>query len=83
VAGQFLAKYDDDKVVAMKELVNMVLKSAGCNLAVSDDDINDPENVEGKVTDLQDEFQAVSVPPRSLALLVLIVRCSKILPTIP
>ena len=46
----------------MKELVNMVLKSAGCNLTVSDDDINDPENVEGKVTDLQDEFQAVSLP---------------------
>ena len=44
----------------MTELVNFVLKSAGCSLRVTEDDINDPENVEGKLGDLQEEYQAVS-----------------------
>jgi cohesin complex subunit SA-1/2 len=44
----------------MTELVNFVLKSAGCDLRVTEDDINDPENVEGRLGDLQEEYQAVS-----------------------
>jgi cohesin complex subunit SA-1/2 len=62
VAGQFLAKYEDNKVDAVKELVNLVLKSAGCDLRVTDDDIEDPENIGGKLGELQEEYQAVSLP---------------------
>ncbi len=61
MAGQFLARYQDDKVDAVKELVNFVLKSAGCDLQVSADDIQDPENIGGKVGELQEEYQAVGI----------------------
>lgn len=44
----------------MAELINFVLKSAGCDLLVNEDDINDADNVNGKITDLQEEHQAVS-----------------------
>lgn len=44
----------------MTELVNFVFQCAGCDLEVTEDDINDPDNVEGRVGDLQQQFQAVS-----------------------
>lgn len=43
----------------MAELINFVLKSAGCDLQVTEDDVNDSDNVNGKVRDLQDEHQTV------------------------
>lgn len=36
------------------------MKSAGCSIPITEDDINDSDNVEGKLGDLQDEYQAVS-----------------------
>lgn len=60
MASQFLAKHTDSNAAALTELVNLVIKSAGCSLQVTEDDINDPDNVEGKIQDLQDEYQAVS-----------------------
>ena len=65
VAEQFLANYEDDKARAVKEMVNLVLKSAGCDLQVSDDDIQDTENVGGRLGELQEEYQAVSSRLRS------------------
>jgi cohesin complex subunit SA-1/2 len=55
-----LEKYKVDSPAALTDLVNFVLKSAGCDLPVTEDDINDTDNVEGKLADLQDEYQAVS-----------------------
>ena len=60
VAGQFLTEYADDKVATVKEMVNLVLKSAGCDLQVTDDDVEDPDNIGGKLGDLQNEYTAVS-----------------------
>lgn len=34
---------------------------AGCDIQVTEDDVNDPENVEGKLGDLQEAFQEVGV----------------------
>lgn len=59
MAGQFLADYQEDPASALADLVNMVLKSAGCDLQVTTDDIEDTDNVTGKLGDLQDEFQSV------------------------
>jgi len=39
----------------------MVLKSAGCDIQVTEDDINDIDNVDGKLGELQEEFQAVGL----------------------
>lgn len=65
MAGQFLAKYAENKVEAVKEMVDLVLKSAGCDLQVTEDDIEDPENAGGKLGDIQEEFQAVRKPQDS------------------
>jgi cohesin complex subunit SA-1/2 len=44
----------------MRDFVNFVLRCAGCDLEVTTDDIEDQDNVTGKLSDLQEEFQAVS-----------------------
>lgn len=36
------------------------MKSAGCGIPITADDINDSDNVEGRLGDLQEEYQAVS-----------------------
>ena len=45
----------------MSELVNFVLKCTGCDLQVDEHDIEDPDNVTGKLTDLQEEYQAQKI----------------------
>jgi len=44
----------------MAELVNFILKCAGCTIRITADDINDEDNVENKLGDIQEEYQAVS-----------------------
>ena len=58
--GNSWTQYGDNKVATVVEMVNLVLKSAGCDLQVTEDDVEDPENVGGKLGDLQQEYQAVS-----------------------
>jgi cohesin complex subunit SA-1/2 len=60
VAQQWLARYAANNQEALTELVNFIFKSAGCSVQVSVDDINDPDNVDGRLADMQEEFQAVS-----------------------
>lgn len=60
VASQWLTKYSDNSATALAELVSLVVKSAGCSVPITEDDINDMDNVEGKLGDLQEEYQAVS-----------------------
>jgi cohesin complex subunit SA-1/2 len=45
----------------MTELINLVIRSAGCKIEVSQDDINDPDNCATRLQDIQEEFQAVSI----------------------
>jgi cohesin complex subunit SA-1/2 len=45
----------------MTELVNFMLKAAGCDLQVTVDDINDFDNAAGRLKDIQDEYQAVGL----------------------
>ena len=45
----------------MCDLVNLVLKCTGCNLQVDEHDIEDPDNVTGKLSDLQEEYQAQKI----------------------
>lgn len=62
VVSQFLANYAQDSPAALTELINTVIKCAGCNIQVTEDDVNDTENVEGRLGDLQEEYQAVGSP---------------------
>lgn len=59
VASVWLGRYKENGPAAMAELVNFVLKCAGCTIRVTEDDINDVDNVEGRLGDVQEEFQAV------------------------
>jgi cohesin complex subunit SA-1/2 len=61
VASEFLTGYEEDKPKGAAELMSFVLKSAGCNIPISEHDINDTDNVEGRLKDLQEEFQEVSL----------------------
>ncbi|KAE8444270.1 hypothetical protein EG329_000677 [Mollisiaceae sp. DMI_Dod_QoI] len=61
VAGQWLNRLKEDGPNAMVELVNFVLRSAGCTIEVTRDDIDDVDNVEGRVADLQEEYQAQNI----------------------
>lgn len=60
VAAEWLKSFEQHESAAVADLVNFVLKCAGCDLKVADHDIEDPDNCTNKVEDLQGEFQAVS-----------------------
>ncbi|KUJ09959.1 STAG-domain-containing protein [Mollisia scopiformis] len=61
VAGQWHSRLAEDSPTAMVELVNFLLLSAGCTLEVTRDDIDDVDNVDAKVGDLQEEYQAQNI----------------------
>lgn len=60
VATAWLAQYEADNTAAMTDLVNCILKSAGCEMKVTEDDVNDPDNIPSKLNDMQDEYKGVS-----------------------
>jgi cohesin complex subunit SA-1/2 len=60
VASIWLGRFKADNLPAMAELVNFILKCAGCTIQITADDINDEDNVENKLGDIQEEYQAVS-----------------------
>ncbi|MCJ1477261.1 hypothetical protein MMC13_005932 [Lambiella insularis] len=61
IATEWIKRYDDHNAEAMCELVNFVLKCTGCDLQVDVHDIEDPDNVTSKISDLQDEYQAQKI----------------------
>lgn len=56
----WLGRYDEDNAAALMDLVNCVLKSAGCNFEVDIHDIGDPDNANSRLTDIQDSYNEVS-----------------------
>ncbi|KAL1304196.1 hypothetical protein AAFC00_000619 [Neodothiora populina] len=58
VASEWLKSFEHHESQAVADLINFVLKSAGCDLKVSNHDIEDPDNCTGRLEDLQGEFQA-------------------------
>lgn len=60
VAAQWLQKYRENGRQALTDLVNLILRSSGCNIEVTVDDIDDIDNIDGRLADVQSEFQMVS-----------------------
>ena len=58
VAAGWITRYQAHQTGAMCDLINFILKCTGCNLQVDVHDIEDPDNVASKLTDLQEEYQA-------------------------
>lgn len=58
VAAGWISRYQTHQTGAMCDLINFILKCTGCDLQVDVHDIEDPDNVASKLTDLQEEYQA-------------------------
>ncbi|KAI9870937.1 MAG: hypothetical protein M1830_003611, partial [Pleopsidium flavum] len=61
VAAEWISKYEEHNANAMRDLVNFVLRCTGCNLQVDVHEIEDPDNIPSKLSDLQDEYQAQKI----------------------
>lgn len=59
-AAAWVKRFKDHESIALSEIVNLVLRCAGCGIEVNVHDIEDPDNCTSKLTDIQDEYQAVS-----------------------
>lgn len=59
VAQQWLEKYKLGDAAALGDLINCILRCAGCDLEVTVDDIRDPENIPNRLLDLQSVYQEV------------------------
>ena len=57
LAAAWIRLWDNNQTEAMCDFINFVIKCAGCNLQVNVHDIEDPDNVVSRLTDLQDEYQ--------------------------
>ncbi|PMD41200.1 STAG-domain-containing protein [Hyaloscypha variabilis F] len=61
IAGQWLARYNENNQEALTEFLNFIFRSAGCSAELTIHDINDPDNAENRISDMQDELQAQQV----------------------
>lgn len=61
VAARWVAQFNEHEAKAVADIVNLVLRAAGCSLRIHEDDISDPDNAPSRVAELQDEFQAQDV----------------------
>ncbi|CCU81726.1 nuclear cohesin complex subunit [Blumeria hordei DH14] len=61
VALQWLKRYREDGRIALTDLVNLVLRSSGCNIQVTVDDIDDVDNIDGRIADVQNDFQEQNI----------------------
>ena len=57
---EWATRFKLDEAASVAELVNLALQAAGCSISVDVDDIRDPDNASGRLSTIQDEFQAVS-----------------------
>lgn len=53
-ATHWLSRYEEASPEATTDLINCVLKCAGCDIKVTEDDINDPDNIAGRLEDIQE-----------------------------
>ncbi|EON70032.1 hypothetical protein W97_09300 [Coniosporium apollinis CBS 100218] len=61
VAADWVSQFKKHESSAVADLVNFVLKCAGCDSKVDMHDIEDPDGCTNKLTDLQDEYQSHKV----------------------
>ncbi|KAI9658553.1 MAG: hypothetical protein M1829_006779 [Trizodia sp. TS-e1964] len=61
VVAAWLEKYKSNNTEGMCDLVNFVIKSTGCNIEITVHDIADQDNVTGRLSDLQDEYNAQKI----------------------
>ncbi|KAH7067632.1 STAG domain-containing protein [Paraphoma chrysanthemicola] len=61
VAASWAARFNEHEARAVAEVINLVLRAAGCDLRIDEDDIADPDNAPSRVAEIQEEFQTHEV----------------------
>ena len=61
VAAKWVQDYSTNDANALCALINLVLKSSGCNSQLEAHDIEDPDNAPNRLADLQEEYQALKL----------------------
>ncbi|KAF2260154.1 STAG-domain-containing protein [Lojkania enalia] len=61
VAAQWVASFEQHEANAVADIVNFVLRSAGCKIKIDENDIGDPDNAPNRLGEIQDEYQAEDV----------------------
>ena len=57
IASHWITKWEQNNTQAMRDLVNLVIRSTGCPIEVEEQDIEDSDNVVTRLTDIQNEYQ--------------------------
>ncbi|CAK4030035.1 Cohesin subunit psc3 [Lecanosticta acicola] len=58
VVDQWLQAFEAHESRALADIINFMLKAAGCDGKVTEDDIEDPDNATPRLSDLQEEHKA-------------------------
>jgi cohesin complex subunit SA-1/2 len=61
VAAQWIARFNEHEARAVAEIVNLVIRAAGCHIKIDEDDIADPDNCPNRLGEIQDEYQQEDV----------------------
>ena len=58
IAAEWLRRFEVHESQALAEVVNFLLRCAGCSSLVTEHDVEDPDGCTNRLTDIQDEYQA-------------------------
>ncbi|KAJ9134649.1 Cohesin subunit psc3 [Pleurostoma richardsiae] len=67
VASHWYQSYTTEKEAAVTDLVNCILLASGCDQQVTEDDIRDPDNIQNRLSELQDLYQEQQITDYPLA----------------
>lgn len=57
VAAIWATRFEENNAEALCDLVNALLKSAGCDEKITEHDIEDIDNIPNKLNDLSEEYE--------------------------
>jgi len=59
VAAQWVQSFGQNEAQAVADIINFVLRAAGCHIQIDDNDVADPDNCPNRLSEIQEEYQAV------------------------
>ncbi|KAL6709146.1 cohesin complex subunit [Coniothyrium glycines] len=61
VTARWIARFNEHEARAVAEVINLVLRAAGCDITINEDDVADPDNAPNRVAEMQEEFSAEDI----------------------
>ena len=59
VAAQWVSSFQNNASQAVADIVNFVIRSAGCDIKIDENDVGDPDNAPNRLGEIQEEYQDV------------------------